>query len=287
MKTILEVLTLTTDFLSKKGIQNARRQAEDLMSDALDLKRIDLYTNFERPLTELELEVCRNYLSRRVKGEPLQYIKGIVDFYDCKIRVNQDVLIPRQETEILVDKIISRLTKDQQELGSLKGKVLFDVCTGSGCIGISIKKKFPDLKVILSDISLKALEIARMNAELNDVEVECLLGDLLQPFEGRKCDYFVSNPPYIAEKDYKNLEIEVRGFEPKSALVGGVTGYEFYKKLRDLLPGFLKNSAALFFEIGTGQGSELLSCFSGSPWKNSFVEQDYSSHDRFFFLEIE
>lgn len=287
MKTILEVLTLSTDYLKKKGVANSRRQSEDLVSDALNLSRMDLYTHFEKPLSEAELEVCRKNLARRGKGEPLQYIKGLVEFFGCEIKVNSDVLIPRQETEVFVDMIAKQLLKDEQESGTLKGKVLFDVCTGSGCIGIALKKKFPDLKVVLSDISMKALEVAKSNAEQNEVEVECLIGDLLQPFNGKKCDYFICNPPYIAEKEYATLDVEVKNFEPKSALISGLSGYEFYEKLAEELPGYLKCSARGFLEIGRGQGPQVLSLFSGQPWKNSRFERDWSSHDRFFFLEIE
>jgi len=286
VKTILEVLSLSTDFLSKKGIANARRQAEDLLADALLLSRIDLYMEFERPLSEDELTICRKNLARRAKGEPLQYIKGSVEFFDCLIGLTPDVLIPRQETEILVDKIAARLKKDEAEFGSLKGKVLFDICTGSGCIGISLKKKFPDLTVFLSDISLKALDLAKENAKKNGVEVDCLLGDLLEPFSGRKCDYFVCNPPYIAESEYASLEREVKDHEPKLALVGGVLGLEFYERLAAELPGFLRSSAAGFFEMGREQGDALLSLFSKRPWKNCLKLKDWSSHDRFFFLEI-
>jgi release factor glutamine methyltransferase len=287
MKTILEIITLSTEYLTKKGIFNARRQSEDLVSDVLNLSRMELYTSFETPLSENELATCRENLSRRGRGEPLQYIHGAVDFFGCKIKVDPHVLIPRQETEVLIDMIVKQLEKDEQQYGSLKGKVLFDVCTGSGCLGISLKKKFPDLKVYLSDISYQALEIAKQNALQNEVDVECLIGDLLQPFNGKKCDYFLCNPPYIAEKEYENLEREVKGFEPKLALVSGVTGYEFYEKLAGQLPGYLNSSARVFLEMGRGQGKHILNLFIDKPWKNANVQKDWSSHDRFFFLEIE
>lgn len=282
MKTVLEVLNLSTDHLTKKGIQQARRQAEELIADALSLNRLELYTQFDKPLTDDELKRCREYLGRRALKEPLQYIRGFVEFYGCKIKVNQDVLIPRQETEIFVDKIAAEVKKQ----GSV-GKVFFDVCAGSGCVGIALKKKFPDLTVVLSDISIKALGLARENALQNGVEVETVLGDLLQPLRGRKCDYFFCNPPYIAEKEYENLEPEVKLFEPKLALISGFTGLEFYEKLSQELPGFLKNLAHLFLEIGHAQGTAVSNLFSSAPWKNCRIEKDWSSHDRFFFLEIE
>ena len=156
MRTLLEILTLTTEYLQQQGIQNPRRQAEDLISDVLDMPRLKLYLEFDRPLSESELELCRQRLARRAKGEPLQYIKGEVEFYGCRIGLSRDVLIPRQETEILVDIIAKQLEKE-----NLEGKSLWDVCCGSGCIGIALKKKFPQLKVILSDISQEALIMAK------------------------------------------------------------------------------------------------------------------------------
>lgn len=132
MRTLLDILTLSTNYLQQHGIQNPRRQAEELMSDVLGISRLNLYLEFERPLSESELEVCRERLSRRAKGEPLQYIKGEMDFYGCRIFLNRDVLIPRQETEILVDLIAKQLEKEE-----LQNKCLWDVCCGSGCIGIA------------------------------------------------------------------------------------------------------------------------------------------------------
>ncbi len=282
MKSILDVLTLSTDYLKQRGIVNPRRQAEDLVADALDMRRLDLYVEFERPMSEGELELCRKNLSRRAKGEPLQYIRGFVDFCDCRIKVTPDVLIPRQETEILADKIIKDL-----EQTDCKDKVLWDMCTGSGCLGIAIKKKIPDLQVILSDISARAIEIARLNAEYNKVNVDFVQGDLFDPFKSQTCDYLVSNPPYIALNEFSKLDIGVRDFEPKEALIGGNSGLEFYERFSRELPLFLKNGAKGWFELGTGQGNDVLALFSGSQWKNCRYERDWSGHDRFFFLEFE
>lgn len=279
MKTILEVLTLTTDYLKQKGIANARRQAEDLIADALQIKRLQLYVEFERPLTITELELCRKNLSRRAKGEPLQYIRGFVDFCDCRIRVTPDVLIPRQETELLAEMIIKELEKSE-----CKGKVLWEVCAGSGCLGLAIKKRIPDLTVVLSDLSSAALEIAKENAKDNEVDVHFMQGDLLAPFQGQTCDFFVCNPPYISQKEYAGLDPEVRDFEPKMALIAGQSGFEFYERLSKDLAIFLKNGARAWFEIGTGQGEHVLELFSG--WKARY-EKDWSGHDRFFFLEKE
>jgi len=282
MKTILEILNLSTDFLKQKKISNPRRQAENLLSDALGMSRLQLYVDFERPLTEPELDTCRKNLARRSKGEPLQYIKGFVEFCECTFIVNPHVLIPRQETEILVEMIAKELEKLD-----LKEKVLWDVCCGSGCIGISLKKRFPELNVILSDISPDAIKVAQANALKNEVDVKFFVGDLLEPLKDQKADFFACNPPYISQPEFAKLDVEVKQFEPTTALISGPTGLEFYERLARDLPALSNSGLRGWMELGTGQGERVLSLFSESPWKNCRYEPDWSGHDRFFFLEIE
>ncbi|MBI2810028.1 MAG: peptide chain release factor N(5)-glutamine methyltransferase [Candidatus Melainabacteria bacterium] len=278
MKTLGEVLTLTVDFLKDKKVARHRRVAEELIGHALKLKRMDIYMQFDRPMAETELESLRALLKRAVKGEPVEYIIGHVQFYHCQIAVNPDVLIPRPETELLVDQACRQLTES---------KTVWDICTGSGYIAIALKKAHPHLTVVASDISEKALELAKANAAMNEVEVELLLGDLLAPFAGRKADAVLCNPPYISSKEYLTLDRSVLDFEPKGALVGGEDGLEFYRRLEKDLPAYLNPQAKIFFEIGTGQGNALLSLFSGGRWKGGRVEKDWAGHDRFFFLEFE
>jgi release factor glutamine methyltransferase len=282
MKTILDILNLSADFLRQRGIQNPRRQAEELLSDVLGMGRMDLYLEFERPLTEPELDRCRKSLSRRGKREPLQYIHGEVDFYGCRLKVNSHVLIPRQETEILVDKICKELSTLP-----LEGKSLWDLCCGSGCIGIAIKKRFPTLKVALSDLSDEAIQVARQNAQLNEVEADFFQGDLLHPFKGQKVDFVVCNPPYVAAEEYEALEVEVRGYEPKMALVAGKRGIEFYERLAQELPDVLNPAGKVWLEIGHGQGSRVKELFDGSRWKRHELQADWAGLERFFSLEIE
>lgn len=282
MKTVLEVLTLSAEFLRQRSISNPRRQAEELLSEVLGIPRVQLYMEFDQPLSELEIEKCRTFLMRRGKKEPLQYIIGKVEFYHCTFVVNQAVLIPRQETEILVDKIVTELSKYD-----LDGKVLVDVCCGSGCIGIALKKKFPTLKVVLSDVSEEALAIAQQNARINEVDVEILQGDLVEPFIERKTNFLVCNPPYITEDEFRKLEAEVQNYEPRIALVSGKTGLEFYERLAFDLPNVLLSRGKAWFELGRGQGEDVRHLFARAPWTTSRVEQDWAGHDRFFFLEIE
>lgn len=280
MKTLLEILKLSTDYLQQHGISTPRRQAEDLLCDALGIKRMQLYLDFERPLTDSELKECRERLIRRGRGEPLQYIHGKVEFSGCTIAINPSVLIPRQETEILVDII----AKDLSQL-PLEGKVLLDLCCGSGYIGIALKKRFPSLDVYLSDISAEALQVTKENAKNNEVQVNILQGDLLEPFH-KKAHYVVCNPPYISENEYAALDPEVRNFEPRTALVAGKTGLEFYQRLAKDLPNALHPGGKAWFEIGAGQGEQIKSLFSDPIWKTSAFAKDWAGHDRFFFLQL-
>lgn len=281
MKTILEILQLSASFLKNCGIHNPKREAEQLIADALNMNRILLYQDYDRPLNEEEISKCRNYIYRRSKKEPSQYIHGSVEFYNCTIKINSDVLIPRQETEILVD-IIS---KDLSLYPSLKNKIFWDICCGSGCIGISIKKKFSDLTVYLSDLSEKAIKISKENALLNDVDVIILQGNLFEPFCNQKADFIVSNPPYIKESEYLALEEEVKLFEPKEALVSGKTGLEFYDYFSRNIHAFLNPSGKSWFEIGSLQGEDVNNLFKGQGFQKISVKQDWSGKDRFFFLE--
>lgn len=280
MKSVLDILKLSTEFLQKKGVVNPRRQAEEIVSNTLKMPRVDMYMAFEKPLSELELVRCRENLARRSKGEPAAYIHGSVEFMSMEFKVTSNVLIPRPETEILVDKIV-RALKEQD----LHEKVLWDICCGSGCIGLSLKKHLPNLNISLSDASEEALNVARENGKALDVKY--CLGDLLAPFVGQKADYVVCNPPYISQAEYDTLDCEVRDYEPKMALLGGASGLEFYERLAEALPDHLNPGAHVWFEIGYNQGPALLKLFSQSPWKRAFVEQDWAGHDRFFFLERE
>jgi release factor glutamine methyltransferase len=269
MKPIAEVLKLSSEFLAERKIDRPRRLAEDLIAHVLKLKRMDLYLQFDKPVVEAELVVIREFLRRCGKGEPFEYIAGEVEFFGCQIKVDKSVLIPRPETEILVEMISKRV----------RGGSLWDLCTGSGCIGIGLKKACPELSVTLSDLSEDAVALASENGKLNGVDVEVLQGDLLTPFQGRKADFVVCNPPYISQEEYGQLDLSVRNFEPKLALVGGERGIEFYERLARELPAYLNPGAQVFFEIGAGQGEALKKLFPGGE-----LHRDWAGHPRFFLL---
>lgn len=282
MRTLGDILNLSIQYLKDHNIDRPRRMAEELLASVLKLKRLDLYMQFDRPLLEQELQLYREFLKRKVKGEPLEYILGEVDFFHCRIHISPDVLIPRQETEILLDMVCKRLREMD-----LKNKTAWDICCGAGCLAIGLKKALPELEVSASDISPKALEIAKKNSLANEVDVLLLQGDLLTPFAQKKADIVLCNPPYVSDPEYASLDRGVKDFEPKRALVGGPTGLEFYSRLAAELPPYLNPGAKIFFEIGTGQGNAVKSIFNASCWKVKEVERDWAGHERFFFLEIE
>lgn len=282
MRTLLEIVNLSAEFLENKGVKNGRREALDLISYSLGMRPLDVYVQFDRPLTEVELEGCRTLLKRRAKGEPIQYIRGELEFFDCTLKVDRNVLIPRQETEILVDRIVKALAEED-----LEGKVLLDLCCGSGCIGIAIKRRLPALRVVLSDLSPQALEVAKQNALANNVELEFRSGDFLAPLEGMTFDYLVCNPPYVTEAEFADLEREVRDYEPKMALVAQHEGMDFYRRLAAGLSKALRPGGKLWLEMGCRQGQAVLNAFEGCSARQMQVLQDWSGHDRFFFLEFE
>lgn len=281
MKTVREVLNASRSYLEEKGLSIPRRSVEEVFAYILKVDRIHLYANFDRPLEENELQQCRQALKRLCTNEPWQYIVGELPFYGCTFHVKPGVLIPRQETEILVDKIAQALKKRGAETEEL---ILWDLCTGSGCMGISLKKKFPLLRVILSDLSNEALAIARENAQRNGVEVEMRQGDLFAPFTGEKADFIISNPPYISEAEYQLLSPEVKNFEPVQALVGGPTGLEFYQRIADAFVNHLNSQGQLWMELGHKQGEAVKALFTQKGYENATWEPDWSGNDRFFYV---
>ena len=282
MKTVSEVLQLSANYLQERQVARPRREAEDLLCFILKLSRLELYLQHERPMDESELSLYRDFLKRKVKGEPYEYIAGEIPFFHCRFRLSPDVLIPRPETEILLEKAVLEIQKKDYS-----DKVAWDLCCGSGCLGVSLKKALPALEVSLSDLSEKAIEIAKANASMNDATVCFYQGDLLSPFRQGKADFVLCNPPYISNQEFDSLDPSVRLYEPKIALVSGPSGLEFYTRLADELPVYLNRGAKVFLEIGAGQGAAVGAIFGAKCWKTKCLEKDWAGHDRFFFLEFE
>jgi len=282
MKNVKTVLSLATKLLEERGVARARFCSEVLLAHVLKMERIELYMHHDQPLDENELSLFRESIKEKAKKQPLEYLLKEIEFYHCKIDVNSSVLIPRQETEILLDLVCKQVKPE--------AKWALDLCTGSGCLAIGLKKALPRLGVVGVDLCEKALAVAEKNGKKNGVGVQWLLGDLLEPVMGKKFDLVLCNPPYISDKEFLELDEEVRLFEPKRALVSGKTGLEFYERLAEGLPQILSPGAQIFFEIGAGQKEGVLALFSKSCFQDSKVEPDWAGHDRFFssiFLENE
>lgn len=279
---VQEILSEMVRTFRAHEMQEAKREAENLLCAILDCSRVDLFHNKNRELSETEQSTSRSWVQRRLQGVPLAYLSGKVEFYGCVLEINPSVLIPRPETEILVDRVAQCLKKED-----VKGKILWDICCGSGCMGIALKKKIPALSVYLSDYSEEAISLAARNAAANGVDVVFFKGDLLTSFEGRKAHYVVCNPPYVSESEYEVLDKEVKDYEPRMALVGGKSGLEIYERLERELPSFLYPHAKIWFEIGYRQGEAMLRLFGKKPWKEQQLENDWSGHNRFFSLENE
>ncbi len=281
MKTLVSLFRHISSSFSPHFLE-PKREAETLLAHYFDTSIGAIYLDLDRKLSDEDWNTCLNWCENRLRGVPLAYLSGIVEFFGCEIEVNQSVLIPRQETEILVDFIAREL-----ETADLTNKILWDLCCGSGCIGIALKKRFPVLHVCLSDLSVDALAVATRNVARNQVNVEILHGHLLDPFQGLKTNYLVCNPPYISIDEYATLDKSVRDFEPAMALIGGKQGDEFYATLASTLPKHLASRAKVWFEIGYQQGKAVKDLFADPFWVKKEIKNDWAGHQRFFFLETE
>lgn len=250
--TTLKILEWTQEYLSRKGIENARREAEWMLCAATGLDRIGLYLNFEKPLNEAELASYRKMIARRAKREPLQHILGTEEFFGLDFEVTPDVLIPRHDSETVVQEALARRPD---------ARAVLDIGTGSGCLAIALAKNLPDAAVTAIDISEAALNVAIRNAERNSVSVRFLHGSLLEPVKGELFDLIVSNPPYIATDEINQLEPEVRDFDPRGALDGGIDGLDYYRALIPVAPAHLADAGWLLLEVGAGQASHVAEIF--------------------------
>lgn len=272
------MLEWATDFFEEKEIRSPRYSIEWLLSDVLNVKRLDLYLMYDRPLSSEELDILRPMVKRRSMHEPLQYITGETDFLNVKIRVEPGVLIPRQETEQLVDLILKE-NKGKEKLNIL------DIGTGSGCIPVSIKKEKPEWNVYGTDISEKALEIAQANADYNEVEVTFFKDDLFDTSQIQSAffDVIVSNPPYIEPDEKNTLDKEVLEFEPELALFCESTE-EMYSALESVCRTSLKEKGTAYFELHHQLGAEVSKLFEPSIWTSEIVK-DLDEKKRFFIAK--
>jgi release factor glutamine methyltransferase len=283
MPTVLELINLSTDYLKNKGIDSPKLNAELLLAKVLNCKRLDLYLAFDRPLVENELTVYRDYIKRRSKNEPLQYIVGSVEFYGLEFIVNSSVLIPRQETEILVETVKNE-NKDRENL-----KIL-DVGTGSGIIAVCLAKLLAGSNVLAIDSSEEALAVAKENASVNEVagRVTFLHQDINTDDLniGNDFDIVVSNPPYISNSEYHNLQPELRLYEPKIALTDESDGLSFYKAITRKASKLLSNNGKIYFEVGQGQYSFVEEILKSENFGNIKNYKDYLNIERVVYGEL-
>ena len=244
---LLDILEETSRFFAARGLDNARLQAELLLAAVLDIKRLDLYLQFERPLHTEEVDVYRDYVRQRVQRVPVQYILGATAFRELELTVTPAVLIPRPETEVLVDVAL--------ELLPTGGRAL-DLCCGSGAIALSLKRELAEVAVVATDISQAALAVARANGASCELEIEWLSGDLFAAVEG-DFDLVVSNPPYVKSGDLDRLEPEVRDHEPRLALDGGADGLDCYRRIAHQASDHIRPGGYLLLEVGDGQSAEV------------------------------
>ncbi|MGS0765817.1 peptide chain release factor N(5)-glutamine methyltransferase [Syntrophomonas curvata] len=255
--TIKELLKWTTDYFRDKDIKDARLEAEILLARVLGKSRVYLYTNYDAPVNQEERSLFKEFIKRRSKNEPSAYITGSREFMSLEFMVNPAVLIPRPESELIVERAI----------GLFQGKTcsICDIGTGSGAIAVSLAYYLPRARVYAVDISSAALETARANAVRLEVEVEFREGDLLSPFldKGNYFDLVVANLPYITAEEYQSLEPGVKDYEPVLALLASGDGLDIYRRLLAQAPLIMKEGAYIIFEIGCKQGRQALQMVQG------------------------
>lgn len=277
--TVISMLKWATSYFEQKNVRNPRLSIEWLLADVLNLKRLDLYLSYDRPLTADVLALLRPMVKRRAQHEPLQYITGETDFLNTKIKVAPGVLIPRMETEQLVDSVLKNHSPGEE-------LAVIDLGTGSGCIPVALKKNRPEWKISATDISEEALNIASQNAASNQTEITFFKDDLFSPdpkMHSSKYDMVISNPPYILREEKDSLDKEVTGYEPQLALFCESTS-SIYGAIEQFASQYLSQKGFLYLELHENHSKEVADIFALKKWHVS-IENDYDSKPRFLFAQ--
>ncbi len=285
--TIKKLLDWMVGHFTEKKIDSPRLSAELILSSVLQMERIQLYMHFDKEVDKPQLNKLHSLVKRCLQNEPVQYLTGRCEFYSLSFKVGPACLIPRPETELLVERAIEFLR------GREGKQYVCDLCTGCGCIAAAVAKNFPDAKVIATDICDKALTVAAENiAKYNLSErIELLQGDLFEPIINRldegnlsACggfDLIVCNPPYVSRDEYEKLDEKVKNYEPKLALDGGSDGLDVYRRIAADAGGHLKKDGALILEIGYLQGQQVKKLLKESDCFGPIkIEKDFSNNDR-------
>lgn len=277
MLTIREIKERTETFFKKKSVLNAKLDTDILIAHSLGIKRLDIYLDLDRPLTEAQLTDLRSLVKRRASREPLQYIIGITEFYGLTLKVDPRALIPRHETEELIELIVERLEAPP--------KRILDLGTGSGAIALALASRYSDAEVTATDQSEEAITLAKENAlALNlSSRVTFIKGNWFEPLdEGARFDLIVSNPPYLTEAEMQTAEPEVVDHEPHNALASGQEGLDDLGLLFKSVPKHLAEGGLLALETGIGQADAIKAMALEVSLHGQSVE-DLSEHPRFFF----
>lgn len=273
------LLTWAGNDLKQHSIESFHLEAEILLAHVLGLKRIDLFSQTDRIVSEEELHRYKSFIQRRLKHEPTAYLTGYQPFLGLDILVDQNVLIPRPETEQMVElaiDLIARFTTHDSQF------TVADIGTGSGCIAVALAKHLPTVKVIGIDISAKAIAIAKKNADKQGVTNRCqfVVGNMLEPLK-EPVDLIIANPPYIPTNDLAGLEPEVKDYEPRQALDGGADGLDYIRELIKHSPSHLKEPGQLLLEFGFNQAEEIMQ-IAREKFETNKIVKDFSGQDRFF-----
>lgn len=304
MQTVGKIISINTKVLTNHNIENAKDNVLHIVAHVLGCKTNDLFLMQNKVVTKKQFKQINKMVGKRKKGVPFQHIVGFVWFLDLILKVNKNVLIPRNETEILAELLINHinaktksedtknLNSESKNINSLKTdknntkhklKVL-DLCCGSGAIGLSVAKG-TSASVVLSDISSKAIKVAKQNAKANNILASFVKSDLFKNVTG-KFNLIVSNPPYIKSEDIKGLQTEVKNFEPHLALDGGESGYDFYEKIIKSAPNYLESGGELFLEIGVSQSVKIENMLKQNGFENINKIRDYSNKIRFISANL-
>lgn len=279
--TIQRLLNWVTEYLKDKGVDSPRLSAELLLSHTLDMARIELYTKYDTVVEHRQLDQLHDLVKRAGQHEPVAYLVGETEFYSLTLKVTPDCMIPRPETELLVQRAIEFL---RTRIGE---QLVCDLCTGCGCVAVAIAKNHPNARVIATDISEAALGVAAENVaehQLHD-RVDLLCGDLFDPLvlesAADKFDLIVCNPPYVSADEFEALDRNVRDYEPRSALFAGADGLDVYRRIIKDVDQLLKLDAALMLEIGYSHGPAVRELLRQSgTFAEIKIEKDAGDNDR-------
>jgi release factor glutamine methyltransferase len=275
--TVLSLLEWGAGYLEERGCDEARLHVDLLLAHVLHVPRLSLYMQFDRPLTTAELGSFKELFLRRAAREPLQYVLGETEFMTLRLKTDRRALIPRPETELLVEKVVAFLK------GRSSGEMrVLDIGTGSGNIALAIVHAMPDVRMTALDLSEDALALAKENAEINGVHgIRWKNHDILQPwYDLQKYTLIVANPPYVSSEDYRRLPPEIRQFEPERALTDGGDGSSALRRVVLLAREILEGGGALFSEIAYNQEGESLRLAREAGLHDAVVHRDYGGHPR-------